>query len=314
MTKSSSSSQPVALQAKLKEWVSLFALKLKNNNSTAEIERIRETIDEYDRLVGQFKHAKLCDCRMLEIGFGARPLRLIYLLSLGCDAIGVDLDQPVLKGDLQEFSKMYATNGPERTIKSAVRHLLFDSSERKQLEQELVSRGSRMKMPPERFIVMDSSSSAFRDLLGPASMDLIVSEDVFEHIPPESLKDLTANMRYWLKPDGLALIRPNIFTGITGGHLIEWYPQAVNDGKAKPTAPWDHIRENVGQANTYMNKLWRKDYRQIFGEHFEILDEIVAWPDLGRQFFNSEIARELSAYSEEELFSNNVMFVLKPRA
>ena len=53
-------------------------------------------------------------------------------------------------------------------------------------------------------------------------IDLVCSEDVFEHIRLSSLERLVPRMAAWLAPHGIALIRPNVFTGITGGHLVEW--------------------------------------------------------------------------------------------
>ncbi|MGB0631978.1 MAG: hypothetical protein ACPGRZ_14920 [Alphaproteobacteria bacterium] len=57
----------------------------------------------------------------------------------------------------------------------------------------------------------------------------------------------------------------------------------------------------------------RRDYRELFAKHFDILDESVLQPGLGAALMTPEIRAELSDYSDEELFSNNVMFVLKPR-
>lgn len=278
-----------------------------------EVESILDSTDEYQRLLSRYSGLALEQCRVLEIGFGARPLRLIALMSRGCDVLGVDLDRPVITGSAGEFAEILKLNGAERLAKSLVRHLLFDGQERRILSNALAARGHKMKITPERFIVADAGSEEFNARLGDHCLDLIVSEDVFEHIEPESLNKLVARMSRWLRPEGLALITPDIFTGITGGHLLEWYAAAVDSTAAKQTQPWEHLRKNRVVPNTYLNKLSRRDYRSLFLKHFEIVDEIVARPDLGRQFYTPEVAAELQQYDEEELFSNNVMFILKPR-
>jgi hypothetical protein len=50
----------------------------------------------------------------------------------------------------------------------------------------------------------------------------------------------------------------------------------------------------------------------MFRRHFEILEENVTLPNLGREFFTGVVARELARFPEEALFSNQVRFVLRP--
>ena len=78
------------------------------------------------------------------------------------------------------------------------------------------------------------------------------------------------------------------------------------------TAPWEHLRKNRHPANTYLNKLSRTDYRELFSRHFRILDEKTMKPDYGRQYLSDDIRNELTSYSDDELFSNSVRFVLEP--
>lgn len=63
----------------------------------------------------------------------------------------------------------------------------------------------------------------------------------------------------------------------------------------------------------YLNGLTRAQYRELFSEDFEILEEHVRYPNLGSQYLTENVAAELSGFGEEELFSNQVQFVLKPR-
>jgi len=59
------------------------------------------------------------------------------------------------------------------------------------------------------------------------SLDLLISEGVFDHLQRDTLEEVVAAIARWLRPTGIALIRPNVFTGITGGHLIEWSRRAA---------------------------------------------------------------------------------------
>lgn len=53
------------------------------------------------------------------------------------------------------------------------------------------------------------------------------------------------------------------------------------------------------------------DYRTLFGEHFDIVNERFENPDQGKQYLSPSIRQELAEY-DEELFANRVLFVLKP--
>jgi ubiquinone/menaquinone biosynthesis C-methylase UbiE len=275
-----------------------------------EINRIFSDFEEYNHLLSQYSNTQLQSAKVLEVGFGARPIRLISLTSMGIDVRGVDIEKPVLKGSPQEFLEILKKNGAERFIKSLFRFALFDSLERYHLSQSLRQKNHQMTIQADRFLVSDAAQLD----IPPASLDLIYSEDVFEHIPPDSLKALIPKMATWLKPEGLALIRPSIFTGITGGHLAEWFPQALdNPSMQRKSEPWEHLRKKRYLENTYLNQFSRADFRHLLSQSFEILEERVKDPEMGKSFFSEEVAADLTNYPEEELFSNLVMFVLKPK-
>lgn len=249
---------------------------------------------------------------MLEIGFGARPIRLLALHLQGIDVTGVDLDKPILRGTPVEFVSILRKNGVERAVKSFVRYWLNDRRERRAVCREFADGNTIPRIPADRLVVSSAGDPAFwRSLEG--TFDLIVSEDVFEHIPGDELQVVVQEMAGALSPGGVALIRPLIYSGISGGHHLEWYPHTIGRDISRKTEPWEHLRRDRNPANTYLNKLLRRDYRDLFLRNFEILEERVASPDLGRSLMTEEIRAELSEYSDEELFSNNVLFVLKPK-
>jgi hypothetical protein len=308
---SMSSAQDVPVTEKVREWWSLFVDRLSTSSSEQTLEHVFNSLDEYDAYLWKYANARLPDASILEIGFGARPRRLIALLSRGCDAIGVDLDQPCLRGTPREFVSIYRRNGFERTLKTLVRWSLFDRRERRSLAQKIATQDGKIRVDNDRFLVMDASSPGFDGLMRERRVDLIVSEDVFEHMPTSALRVLVARMPHWLRPNGLALIRPNIFTGILGGHLVEW-SKPLERRSRRRSEPWEHLRKKRYVGNTFLNELTRNDYRDLFSQHFEIAEEHVMVSDLGREFATPDVLADLRTYPPEELFSNHVLFVLRP--
>ncbi len=272
-----------------------------------KIPNVLRFCDEYDALLRKYANLELKDAKVFEIGFGTRAGIMTALISLGVDAYGIDLDAPMLKGTPRELSAMYRKNGLERVAKSFIRFYAFDWVWRRRLSKELERRGRSLTMPENRLFVRDAASVTWPD----RSLDLICSESVFEHIPLASLDILLAKMVRWLKPAGLALIRPDVFTGISGGHMLEWFD--LSERRRRRSEPWEHLRKRRYHGNVYLNELTRADYRRLFSQHFEIIEENVVDPDQGRQFYTREVAEELKRYGEDELFSNGVQFVLRAK-
>jgi Methyltransferase domain len=267
-------------------------------------------VEEYARVLARHGGVPLERARVLEVGYGPRPWRLLALLANGVDARGIDAEVPILRGSPSEYRDAFRRNGAERTVKSIVRRSLFDRRERRAFADALRARDLAERLDPARFQVGDAADAEY----APGSLDLVFSEDVFEHVPREALARLVPKMASWLSPSGLALIRPNVFTGITGGHLVEWYRHSFElPNVSRRSQPWEHLRQARWHANTYLNRLTRGEYRALFAEHFEILEETVRLPDLGREHLTPEVAAELSAYGPDELFSNQVLWVLRPR-
>jgi SAM-dependent methyltransferase len=297
------------LRRKLDEGIQLFKQYRQEACAGANFHGLFEQIAEYDRLLRAYGGVALADAVVFEIGFGARPHRQTALQSMGIDVRGVDAEAPVIRGRPSQFVTMLRRNGFERAAKSLIRHTLFDRAEGRALERALRQRGFTPRLDPTRLIVADARVVAVE----PESLDLVISEDVFEHLQRDTLEQVIAAMARWLRPTGIALIRPNVFTGITGGHLIEWSRWAMRQPPSeRRSEPWEHLRQCRFRANTYLNELTRAEYRELFGVHFEILEERVAQPDLGREHFDARARAELAGWPDEELFSNQTLFVLRP--
>jgi hypothetical protein len=307
-TKPAPSTADVPMRRKLAVGLELLADHAGRAREGVEFEPLLSDLAAYDQLLRRHGGPPLREARVLEIGYGARPYRLIALQSMGVDARGVDAESPILAGTVAEYLRAFRANGVERVAKSMVRHSLFDRRERRAFEHALARRGHELQIDLSRFEVCDAADLELPD----RDLDLIFSEDVFEHVSRQSLERLLPRMRTWLRPGGIALIRPNVFTGITGGHLVEWNRRSFATGRARRLSePWDHLRRRRFAPNTYLNELRRRDYRELFSRFFEILDEIVAEPDLGRELLTRDVRGDLADVPDEELFSNQVRFVLR---
>src|SRR5713226_9372173 len=295
----SSSSIPVG--QKSRELARIFAMYLRGVFDRTTVDGVIADVVDYERQLIVHTGRGLRDARVLEIGYGARPLRLFAALAFGADITGIDLDAPMLAGSPREIIEMWRRNGAERAIKSVMRFTLFDLLERRFLAQALQKRGLKLSVDRGRLLVGDAASLE----LPPVS---------FEHMPENSIRCLLPKLAGWLDPNGFSLIRPNIFPGITGGHLTDWFTRAeVNACRKRKAEPWEHLRKRRFMPTGYLNGLTRAQYRELFSVDFEILEERVRYPNLGRQHLTEEVAGELSGFGEEELFSNQVQFVLKPR-
>jgi hypothetical protein len=307
---SPSASQGLPLSRKLSENSQLFREYVRVVRGNSHFDDILADITEYDVLLERYSGLRLSNARILEIGFGARPYRQLVLHSMGMDCGGVDAEVPVLRGYPSEFYAMARRNGAERAAKSLVRYLMFDTKLTSRLRSELDRRGLVPQLDHSRLIVSDVAKLS----VTPSSLDLVFSEDVFEHIRRDTLMHVVPRIASWLGPRGLALIRPNVFTGIIGGHLVEWSVGSMRHApRRRRSEPWEHLRKRRFQPNTELNEMTRAEYRQLFQSSFDILEERVRWPHLGREYLSEEARRDLALWSDDELFSNQTLFVLRPR-
>jgi hypothetical protein len=310
MSAKSNSVGQLTTLARLSENVSFFRIQLATwKKKEAAHQIILREIDEYRRQYESVTGLNFSDARIFEIGYGARPIRLFALTSLGLDARGIDLDKPNLTGVFGDIWQVYRTNGFWRFAKTLVRGVLFDKHERSTLDNVLKERGARLNIDSSRFLVGDAGSFRFE----PESVDFVYSEEVFQEIPRDSLEKLCRNLSGALSKNGMALITPEVYSGISGGNLVEWYPDSLPQKIKRKTDPWEHLRKRRARADCYLNELRVRDFTEIFSEYFEIASIINRDPDRGRGFLTDEIRAELADYSEEELLSGRWMFVLRKK-
>ncbi len=312
MPRTSSTAKQISIADRAHDLLLLVLSQLELRGKGPDFADLREKFSEYDRYTRQFVGKSLLDCQIVEIGYGARPHRLCWLTGHGARVVGIDLDRPLIRFDPVEISRIYRQNGWLRAIKSTIRVLLTDGHYWRAMAREAESASGRpFVFPIDSLKVGNAASEAFwTQNIG---ADLIYSEDVFEHIAPDDLERLVSIMASSMSPDGVALIRPLVFTGISGGHSREWFPGLIDVPRHRVTEPWEHLRQRRHTPDIYLNEFTRHHYRNLFIRHFDIVEERVMEPGLGRSFLTNEIRQELAAYPEDDLLSNTVLFVLRPK-
>ena len=311
MTDSKSSLKSTTTLDRFREWIALIRLSVADAR-TLDFSDLQASYLQHDQTAQKYVGRPLTGCKVIEIGYGARPNRLIWFFGQGVDITGIDLDQPIRRGTPAEFLHVYRRNGWERAIKTVARWIINERHLRRALLAELSRQsGKTVELPQQRLAVGDATSEDF--WIQHRGANYIFSEDVFEHIPADALERIMPAMAASMDPNGVAFIKPMVYTGICGGHHIEWYPHTLNQPRNRLTEPWEHLRKNRHPANTYLNKMGLAGYRTLFSRHFDILEEICVQPNMGSQFMTPEIRQELSQYPDEELFSNRVIFLLRPR-
>jgi hypothetical protein len=287
----------------------LFKRYWRDRFDTHELEWVLADVSQYDALLRRYTGKALSEARVFEIGYGHAPYRLQAIQATGADVYGVDAEVPLLAGKPGEYLNIIRRNGWERFLKTAVRRLVFDRRRDAAFTRLLRDRGlSAGPIDADRLLVGDAA-----ECNPPGPFDLIYSSVVFEHIERPTLSRLVARMPEWLTQDGIALIVPDVFTGLHGGHLYEWDGQTLGQNVHRRSEPWEHLRKRRYTANTTLNEMTRDEYAQLFARSFEILDIIDPPRGAEQQFLTADIRQELSMYSEADLLDENPLFVLRAR-
>lgn len=304
-SRSNSSDSRVSLLGRLQYLWQLTTMNAKREPTKAHevIEEIEPVVRDFEALTG--KSAE--DCRVLEIGFGARPFRAFALQAFFKDVVSVDLDTPIMSA--ADFFPALRTNGLTRATKGVVRAVFFDRNQWPIFHRGMAETYPEYHKSKSNLVIADAASDDFWSAhRGP--YDLIISFDVFEHIVEPDLVKLVENIRANLSDGGICITRPCIFTGITGGHDPEWYGFRV-ESNSNETA-WQHLWDPKFAVDTFLNRLSRRDMRHIFeAAGFEVVRDIELLPDLGRKHITPEIRRKCGDLDDYELFSNSVEFVLR---
>lgn len=308
--RTTSAGQSPSLRARLREEFQRLLILWRHRPDPAQlIESAKNDLACYAAVLKKYGGLEMSEARILEIGHGQRPVRALALLACGYDVWGIDLDAIVLRGSFGEFARVLATNGIERFAKTLVRYAIRDRHENVRIARLLGSDYDRLARLASRRLVQGNACDP--KCWPKGEWDLIYSEDVFEHISKEQLRRLCLLIAKRLSARGIAVIRPMVWTGILGGHQLEWYASDSLEGRKNP---WGHLLGSWSPPNTYLNKLRRREYREMFEEvGLEVLVDEACHPDLGRPYLTDELRRRLAdlGYDDYEIFSNKVTFVVR---
>jgi SAM-dependent methyltransferase len=240
--------------------------------------------------------------KILEIGCGQRASQTILFQAEGAQAIGIDREVPTYHLSVKRFCRIMKINGWERALKSLFRHFFFDHQFFKEL-----SRQFGKNLPPDAVNVclLNAAQLSFPD----DAFDFIFSSLVFEHI--EDVPAAVAEVNRVLRPEGMAWINIHLFPSLSGGHHKDWTDPRKWPSPKVP--PWDHLRENRYPADHSLNKLRLRDYRRIFAESLEVLEESLVFE--GEQILTPQLETELAqrGYPRDDLLVREVAFRCRKR-
>lgn len=303
------SSTPVTTFSRIRYLWSLFLLQINDRPDSSHLVDWESWIE---LLLEKWGTQKAHNLTFVEIGYGQRPARLIWATGVFKSACGIDLEKPLLSFSLRSIIKIVRLNGVLRGLKTGIRSLFFDRRYYQVLFETFERRFQRLPMLSENvFYVGNANDLEFWRKNN--NVDVIYSEAVFEHIPEKEINQICQCMAASLHQDSLAIIDVHIFTGISGGHLPEWYFRSVNDGKSKLSRPWEHLRSANFPADTYLNRFRAADYERIFSHWFEIIEVQKTQYGLGESFLSPSLESELEIYDRDELLTNMMCFIMRPR-
>lgn len=241
--------------------------------------------------------------RVLDVGCGKSYWLSLLLASDGAIVTGVDTEEVMAGRSLAKYRGIAAANGWERAARTAVWDLLFARPYYRALEREF---GRPLRHDGVDVRRYDGVNLDLAD----ASIDLVVSHEVFEHVA--DLPSLLCSLRRVLKPDGRTYIYVHSWTSVSGGHHIAW--KHADTRPSKVVAPWDHLRAGRHPwVPSWLNRLRTSDYRDAFAREFDLLQWIDG-PEEGRALLTPEIRAELGAYDEHELLTKGFIIVARPKA
>lgn len=242
--------------------------------------------------------------RVLDVGCGKLYWFSLLLHSQDTEVTGIDIEvvEPPGSG-LAKYGRLLRHNGLERTLKTCCWDVVYSRAYYDEMSQVAPF---AIRFDELDLRCMDATKLDFED----ESFDLVVSHEVFEHLP--DVPAVLSEMQRTMKPNAITYIYIHNYTCLSGGHHIGWkYPDREPPEKVPP---WDHLRENrFPDIPSYVNRLRLHDYRRMFEQSFEILEWRLTKRE-GERFLTAEMRAELADYSEEELLTKGVIVIARPKS
>lgn len=238
------------------------------------------------------------DLRILEIGPGQGLERARYFGQRN-EVYAIDLDVIPLRSDPVSYIRMVRTNGLGRVMKTTGRRLMIGRAQEAAWARTI---GARQYRDP---ILVQGDICAATPR--PGWFDLVISWSVFEHLPEPQAA--LAHVLESLCPGGVFYLSLHLYTSHSGNHDIRAFT-----GQEKQLPLWAHLRPSVShliKPSAYLNE-WRLDrWRQLFSElapgYKEILETYDNFEKYSR-FMTADLRQELSAYTDEELFTVDAIY------
>lgn len=241
--------------------------------------------------------------RILDVGCGKSCWLTLLFHSAGAKTTGLDVEVVKPGFSISKYERMFRKNGFERTARTLVWELAFAGPYYRQLGREA---DMELRVEGVDARAMSVEAMEFED----NTFDLVVSHEVFEHLP--DVDAALAEIKRVMKLDGVTYLYIHNYASISGGHHIAWkYPDAE---PSDIVPPWDHLRENrFPEIPSWINRMREGEFRDLFEKRFDILDW---YPHSfeGESLLTPEIEAELVNYSREELLTKGFVVVAKPIA
>lgn len=288
--------------ARVAQLASLVRYKLEGTEALARAKAAAFLRMRDDALAELRPSRGLADLRVVDLGAGQWMSNARLFAAAGARVLAVDPELP--PAHVTGYARFARELGLQRAAKTLANDLLmrrrFDGalSEAAGVEAEALARAEvgRFRGGAERLPLED------------ASVDLVVSDNVFEHLP--DVRAVTNEIARVLRPGGVACITIHPFTAFSGGH----HPATIHhgDGPFVPTIPpWDHLRAERFPSGVFLNRVRIRDYRAILASRLETR----AWDERqeGAAWLTDDVLADVPGYARAELLVGKIAFVGKKR-
>lgn len=286
--------------SRLKLYLSMIRYADSNTERFAQ-----ENVDFFRRMQQDLKRYGIEDVaglRVLDIGCGKHYWYTLLLRNWGAKVTGIDVEYVRPGYSPAKYVHILRTNGLERTAKTLYWDVIYSRAYYRALEKAAGRRLTRQGLDVQQQSITETP-------VPDNTFDLIVSHEVFEHLP--DIPASVAEMKRIMKPGALTYIYVHNYASVSGGHHIAWkYP---DENPSATVPPWDHLRQNrFPEIPSWINRQREHVYREAFEREFKVLEWITHSVE-GEALLTPVIREELSDYSQEELLKKGFIIIARKK-